>query len=107
MIVFALIFQKLVDNALAELGLGNNEAYGRITSISIIVYNLIKELPADIVSSKAMDIISMIERCNDYTLDQVLIIWHKICMTLFAICNLQFWLQYHLIASFITFGCSG
>ncbi|OWM81289.1 VPS35 endosomal protein sorting factor-like isoform X2 [Punica granatum] len=63
---------KLLESAVVEFGLGNTEAHGSNPSISIIVHNLIKELPVDMVNSKTIDIINLIECCNDYTLDQCL-----------------------------------
>ncbi|KAK4753037.1 hypothetical protein SAY87_021835 [Trapa incisa] len=68
--IFDKASQKLVESALSEFGVGNNEPHESVLSVSIIVHNLIKELPADIVRSKAMDITYLIECCNDYTLDQ-------------------------------------
>ncbi|PKI67724.1 hypothetical protein CRG98_011937 [Punica granatum] len=64
--------RKLLESAVVEFGLGNTEAHGSNPSISIIVHNLIKELPVDMVNSKTIDIINLIECCNDYTLDQCL-----------------------------------
>lgn len=63
--------QKELDKLLVELGLGRNGDGRNIPSVSIFLHQVLKKLPADIVSSRAMDMIDFIEGCSDTILDQV------------------------------------
>ncbi|KAJ0102793.1 hypothetical protein Patl1_04144 [Pistacia atlantica] len=66
--------QRQVGSALVELGLGRNqvELFGSNPYVSIILHHLLKELPTEIVSSNAVEILHLIECSNDDSFDQCL-----------------------------------
>ncbi|XP_065862426.1 uncharacterized protein [Euphorbia lathyris] len=66
--------QSEVDSVLLELGLRTNRAAlsGSSACVSIVLHNLLKELPTEAVSSKALDIMHLIKCSNDYSFDQCL-----------------------------------
>ncbi len=57
-----------------ELGLGMNqvELFGSFPCVSIVLHHLLNELPAEVVTSNAVQILYTIECSNDYSFDQVL-----------------------------------
>lgn len=61
---------------LVELGLGDNqmELFGRFPYVSIVLHHLLKQLPSEVVSSRAVEILRLIELSNDDSFDQVLFI---------------------------------
>lgn len=65
-----------MGDILVKLGLGRNESelFGKFPFVSIILHHLLKELPTEVVSSNATEILHLIESCNDYSFDQVLFI---------------------------------
>lgn len=66
--------ERQVVNVLVELGLGRNQVdlFGSLPCVSIVLHQLLKELPAEIVTSNAVEILHIIERSNDYSFDQCL-----------------------------------
>ncbi|XP_044480941.1 VPS35 endosomal protein-sorting factor-like isoform X2 [Mangifera indica] len=66
--------QRQASNALVELGLGRNqfELFGSNPYVSLILHHLLKELPTEIVSSNAVEILRLIECSNDDSFDQCL-----------------------------------
>ncbi|GMH05757.1 hypothetical protein Nepgr_007597 [Nepenthes gracilis] len=64
--------QQQVSNILVELGLGQNpsELLGRSLFISVIVHHLLKELPVEVISGNAVNILRHIEFSNDSSFDQ-------------------------------------
>ncbi|XP_050246843.1 uncharacterized protein LOC126694549 isoform X1 [Quercus robur] len=66
--------QRQVGNVLVELGLGMNqvELFGSFSCLSIVLHHLLKELPAEVVASSAVEILHTIECSNDYSFDQCL-----------------------------------
>ncbi|GFZ12532.1 hypothetical protein Acr_23g0009170 [Actinidia rufa] len=60
-------------NVLVELGMGMNqsELCGKLPCISIILHYLLKEVPTELVSSNAVEILELIECSKDYSFDQV------------------------------------
>jgi hypothetical protein len=68
--------KRQVNKVLVELGLGRNQVdlFGSLPCASIVLHQLLKELPAEIVTSNAVEILHIIERSNDYSFDQVLVI---------------------------------
>ncbi|XWS11244.1 hypothetical protein CRYUN_Cryun38cG0067500 [Craigia yunnanensis] len=65
---------RWVGKVLVELGLGRSreELFGGSPCVSIVLHHLLKELPIDIVSSHAVDIVRLIKCSNDYSYDQCL-----------------------------------
>ncbi|XP_040988402.1 VPS35 endosomal protein-sorting factor-like isoform X3 [Juglans microcarpa x Juglans regia] len=63
-----------VSNVLVELGSRRNqvELFGSLQCISMVLHHLLKELPAEVVTSNAMEILHTIECSNDYSYDQCL-----------------------------------
>ncbi|KAG6689736.1 hypothetical protein I3842_11G189400 [Carya illinoinensis] len=63
-----------VSNVLVELGSRRNqvELFGSLQCISMVLHHLLKELPAEVVTSNAMEILHIIECSNDYSFDQCL-----------------------------------
>ncbi|KAJ0242181.1 Uncharacterized protein HA466_0206780 [Hirschfeldia incana] len=59
---------------LEELGFGRNKSQtsDNSTHVSILLHHLLKELPAELVSSQAMEILHMIKCSNDCSFSQVL-----------------------------------
>lgn len=56
-----------------DLGIGGKGDNKVVSCVSIVAHCYIKELPADMVRSKSKEIISLIEYCNDCSLDKVLL----------------------------------
>ncbi|XP_057474859.1 uncharacterized protein LOC130762978 isoform X2 [Actinidia eriantha] len=67
-------YQTRAGNVLVELGMGMNqsELCGKLPCISIILHYLLKELPTELVSSNAVEILQLIECSKDYSFDQCL-----------------------------------
>ncbi|EOY12279.1 Uncharacterized protein TCM_030833 isoform 2 [Theobroma cacao] len=65
---------RQVGQVLVELGLGRSqeELFGGSPCVSIVLHHLLKELPTDVVSSHAVDILHLIKCSNDYSYDQCL-----------------------------------
>ncbi|KAK7847415.1 upf0505 protein c16orf62 like protein, partial [Quercus suber] len=63
-----------IGNVLVEFGLGMNqvELFGSFSCLSIVLHHLLKELPAEVVTSSAVEILHTIECSNDYSFDQCL-----------------------------------
>ncbi|KAK0601095.1 hypothetical protein LWI29_021278 [Acer saccharum] len=66
--------QRQVGNVLVELGLGRNqvELFGSNPCVSIVLHHLLKELPTEVVSTNAVDILNLIECSSDNSFDQCL-----------------------------------
>lgn len=58
---------------LEELGFGRNKSQSSDNSshVSILLHHLLKELPSELVSSQAMEILRMIKGSNDCSFSQV------------------------------------
>ncbi|XP_010244471.1 PREDICTED: UPF0505 protein isoform X2 [Nelumbo nucifera] len=77
-------YQWEIGNLFAELGLGGNlsESSQNPPCISIVLHHIIKELPAEIVSSDALEIVQLIESSKDFSFDQHLnytLLGFKLC----------------------------
>ncbi|KAL6199402.1 hypothetical protein ACLB2K_029186 [Fragaria x ananassa] len=72
--IFKNVSERQVNDVLVELGLGSNqvELRGRFPCASIILHYLVKQLPSQVVSSSAMEILQLIESSNDASYDQCL-----------------------------------
>ncbi|XP_024158297.1 VPS35 endosomal protein-sorting factor-like isoform X1 [Rosa chinensis] len=72
--IFKNVSERQVNDVLVELGLGSNqvELRGRFPCASIILHHLVKQLPSQVVSSSAMEIIQLIDSSNDDSYDQCL-----------------------------------
>ncbi|XP_004294391.1 PREDICTED: UPF0505 protein C16orf62 homolog [Fragaria vesca subsp. vesca] len=72
--IFKNVSERQVNDVLVELGLGSNqvELRGRFPCASIILHHLVKQLPLQVVSSSAMEILQLIESSNDASYDQCL-----------------------------------
>ncbi|XP_050216619.1 uncharacterized protein LOC126667645 [Mercurialis annua] len=66
--------KRQVDSVILELGLGRNQASlsGSSPCVSIVLHNLLKELPTEVVSSNAVDMLHLIKSSDDYSFDQCL-----------------------------------
>ncbi|KAH7544413.1 hypothetical protein JRO89_XS15G0163600 [Xanthoceras sorbifolium] len=66
--------QRQVGNVIVELGLGRNqvELFGSKPCVSIVLHHLLKELPTEVVSTNAVDILHLIECSSDNSFDQCL-----------------------------------
>ncbi|KAG8502780.1 hypothetical protein CXB51_000578 [Gossypium anomalum] len=66
--------QRWAGKVLVELGLGRSreELFGGSPCVSIVLHHLLKELPIDIVSFHAVDILHLIKCSNDNSYDQCL-----------------------------------
>ncbi|KAK8313114.1 hypothetical protein V6Z11_D01G087800 [Gossypium hirsutum] len=66
--------QRRAGKVLVELGLGRSqeELFGGSPCVSIVLHHLLKELPIDIVSFHAVDILHLIKCSNDNSYDQCL-----------------------------------
>ncbi|CAH2036358.1 unnamed protein product [Thlaspi arvense] len=66
--------ENIVEGILEELGFGRNKSYSSTNSshASILLHHLLKELPSELVSSKAMEILHMIKCSNDCSFSQIL-----------------------------------
>ncbi|XP_056163960.1 uncharacterized protein LOC115666138 isoform X2 [Syzygium oleosum] len=64
--------KEQLANALVDLGIGGKGDNKVVSCVSIVAHCYIKELPADMVRSKSKEIISLIECCNDCSLDKCL-----------------------------------
>ena len=53
------------------MGMNQSELCGKVPCISIILHYLLKELPTELVSSNAVEILQLIECSKDYSFDQV------------------------------------
>ncbi|XP_048235004.1 VPS35 endosomal protein-sorting factor-like isoform X2 [Ricinus communis] len=65
--IFENASQSQVHSVLVEIGLGRN-----FPCVSIVLHNLLKELPTEVISSNAVDILHLIKGSNDYSFDQYL-----------------------------------
>lgn len=66
--------QRQVGTVLMELGLGRNqvELFGSNPCVSVVLHHLLKELPTEVVSDYAVEILRLIECSNDKSYDQCL-----------------------------------
>ncbi|GMN51638.1 hypothetical protein TIFTF001_020788 [Ficus carica] len=66
--------QRQVGKILIELGLGRNEEelFGTVPCVSVVLHHLLKELPTEVVSSSAVKILHVIECSNDNSYNQCL-----------------------------------
>ncbi|PPS00604.1 hypothetical protein GOBAR_AA20061 [Gossypium barbadense] len=66
--------QRRAGKVLVELGLGRSqeELFGGSPCVSIVLHHLLKQLPIDIVSFHAVDILHLIKCSNDNSYDQCL-----------------------------------
>ncbi|RXI03462.1 hypothetical protein DVH24_004114 [Malus domestica] len=73
--IFRNASEKQVGDVLVELGVGLNqkELLGRFPCLSIVLHHLLKQLPSEVVSSRAVEILHLIECSRDDSLDQVII----------------------------------
>ncbi|XP_068312077.1 uncharacterized protein [Pyrus communis] len=72
--IFRNASEKQVGDVLVELGVGLNqkELLGRFPCASIVLHHLLKQLPSEVVSSRAVEILHLIECSRDDSLDQCL-----------------------------------
>ncbi|KAK9269685.1 hypothetical protein L1049_001463 [Liquidambar formosana] len=72
--IFKEAYQGQVGNVLVELGLGRSHSklFGNFPCVSVILHHLLKELPTEVVSSNAVEILHLVECSNDYSFDQCL-----------------------------------
>ncbi|XP_050138630.1 uncharacterized protein LOC126614962 isoform X1 [Malus sylvestris] len=72
--IFRNASEKQVGDVLVELGVGLNqkELLGRFPCLSIVLHHLLKQLPSEVVSSRAVEILHLIECSRDDSLDQCL-----------------------------------
>ncbi|KAL4272836.1 hypothetical protein GQ457_13G002070 [Hibiscus cannabinus] len=65
---------KRVNRVLVELGIwrSQEELFGGLPCVSIVLHHLLKELPTDVVCSHAVDILHLIKCSNDNSYDQYL-----------------------------------
>ncbi|BFG29632.1 hypothetical protein CerSpe_159060 [Prunus speciosa] len=72
--IFKNMSERQVGDVLVELGLGDNqvELFGRFPYVSIVLHHLLKQLPSEVVSSRAVEILRLIELSNDDSFDQCL-----------------------------------
>ncbi|XP_042519563.1 VPS35 endosomal protein-sorting factor-like isoform X2 [Macadamia integrifolia] len=73
-----------LGDVLVELGLRANVANSSVDfpCISVVLHHLLKELPAEVISSNALEIMQLIERSKDYSFDQYLnymLLGFKLC----------------------------
>ncbi|KAK6946976.1 Vacuolar protein sorting-associated protein 35 [Dillenia turbinata] len=70
--LFENAIQRQVSNIILDLGLGGNPSvmFGKFPYISILLHHLLKQLPAEIVSSNAVAILQLIECSKDCSYDQ-------------------------------------
>ncbi|CAM8972452.1 unnamed protein product [Rhodiola kirilowii] len=69
--IFEGIHQGTLANVLVELGLGRSttEFFTSTPYVPIVLYHVLRELPVEVVSSNAVDILHLIDCSNDYTFD--------------------------------------
>lgn len=84
--------QRQVYKVLTELGLGRSqgEFFGSSPCVSVVLHYLLKELPTDLVSSHAVDILQLIKCSSDYTYDECLnfrLLGLRLCERRFQISN--------------------
>ncbi|KAB2604974.1 hypothetical protein D8674_038525 [Pyrus ussuriensis x Pyrus communis] len=72
--IFRNASEKQVGDVLVELGVGLNqkELLGRFPCVSTVLHHLLKQLPSEVVSSRAVEILHLIECSRDDSLDQCL-----------------------------------
>ncbi|KAL1307448.1 UPF0505 protein C16orf62 homolog isoform X1 [Arachis ipaensis] len=69
--IFNGLSQGQVSEVLAELGLMKNQQdFGSVSCVSVVLHHLLKELPIEIVSSNALQMLHLIEFSKDYSFDQ-------------------------------------
>ena len=72
MYFFKSLSKGRVDKILMDLGLGRNEEeFGNFPCVSVILHHLLKELPSEVISSRAVKILHLIECSCDYSFNQV------------------------------------
>ncbi|KAL6975265.1 hypothetical protein U1Q18_024059 [Sarracenia purpurea var. burkii] len=54
------------------MGMNQFDFFGKLPCVSIILHHLLKELPTELVSSNAVEILQLIECSKDYSIDQCL-----------------------------------
>lgn len=52
----------------------NQELLGSLPCVSLVFHHLLKELPAEVVTANAMEILHVIECSNDASFDRVILI---------------------------------
>ncbi|KAG9447609.1 hypothetical protein H6P81_013737 [Aristolochia fimbriata] len=70
--VFRGCSQSKINDVSVKVGLGRNQLTmtENVPCISIILHHFIKQLPIEVVNTKAWEILQVIECCNDISLDQ-------------------------------------
>nr|XP_025667934.1 uncharacterized protein LOC112766248 isoform X3 [Arachis hypogaea] len=69
--IFNGLSQGQVSEVLAELGLMKNQQdFGSVSCVSVVLHHLLNELPIEIVSSNALQMLHLIEFSKDYSFDQ-------------------------------------
>ncbi|XP_043688479.1 VPS35 endosomal protein-sorting factor-like isoform X2 [Telopea speciosissima] len=76
--------QMRLGDVLVELGLRPNVANPSVDfpCISVVLHHLLEELPAEVISSNALEIMQLIERSEDYSFDKYLnymLLGFKLC----------------------------
>ncbi|KAI4306118.1 hypothetical protein L6164_029425 [Bauhinia variegata] len=69
--IFKGLPEMQVSDVLVELGLRKNQQIvGSVPCVSVVLHHLLKELPIEVVSSNALEILHLIECSNDNSFDQ-------------------------------------
>ncbi|KAK7320363.1 hypothetical protein VNO77_29773 [Canavalia gladiata] len=69
--IFNGLSQRQVNEVLSELGLMKNQQdLGSVSCVSVILHHLLKELPVEVISSNAVQILHLIEFSKDNSFDQ-------------------------------------
>lgn len=71
--IFSML-KRRVNEVLSELGLMKNQQnFGTVSCVSLVLHHLLKELPIEVVSSNVVHILHLIEFNNDDSFHQVCI----------------------------------
>ncbi|MCH88516.1 UPF0505 protein C16orf62-like [Trifolium medium] len=69
--IFSGLSQRRVNEVLSELGLMKNQQnFGTVSCVSIVLHHLLKELPIEVISSNVVHILHLIEFNKDNSFDQ-------------------------------------
>ncbi|KAK7276870.1 hypothetical protein RIF29_18016 [Crotalaria pallida] len=69
--IFNGLSQRQVSEVLAELGfMKNQQDFCSVSCVSVVLHHLLKELPIDVVTSNALQILHLIEFSKDSSFDQ-------------------------------------
>ncbi|XP_058761026.1 uncharacterized protein LOC131634379 isoform X2 [Vicia villosa] len=69
--IFIGLSQRRVNDVLSELGLMKNQQnFGTVSCVSLVLHHLLKELPIEVVSSNVVHILHLIEFNNDNSFPQ-------------------------------------